>query len=149
MKYYIDTEFNAFNGELLTLALVASGGQRAELYLARNDIDTLSVHPWVRDNVLDIIVAPDAIPHFAKLEEFPLLIRKYLGADNDPVIVADWPDDLRYFMQCLITGPGMMISLPSLKTELRRVDSYPTKLAGAVQHNALWDARALRTRCEE
>lgn len=149
MKYYIDTEFNAFNGELLTLALVPSNYQRAELYLARSDIDTISVHPWVRANVLDIIVAPGAMPVVAKLEEFPLLIRKYLAADPDPVIVADWPDDIKYFMECLITGPGMMISLESLKTELRRVNSYPTKLKGAIQHNALWDARALRACCEE
>lgn len=149
MKYYLDTEFNSFNGELLTLALAPSNRQRAELYLARNDINTLSVHPWVRDNVLDIIVAPGAIPHMAKLEEFPLLIRKYLAADPDPVIVANWPDDIKYFMECLITGPGMMISLKSLKTKLKRCNSYPTELKGAIQHNALWDARALRAHCEE
>ncbi len=28
--------------------------------------------------------------------------------------------------------------------EMHRVDAYPTMLPGAVQHNAYWDAMALR-----
>jgi hypothetical protein len=33
---------------------------------------------------------------------------------------------------------------PSIKFEMHRVDAYPTTLPGAVQHNAYWDAMALR-----
>ena len=63
---------------------------------------------------------------------------------SDLVIIADWPDDIRYFCQAIITAPGQMVNIPRLTFELARVDAYPSQLAGAVQHNALWDARALR-----
>lgn len=36
------------------------------------------------------------------------------------------------------------VNIPALTFEIFRVDSYPTELPEAVQHNALWDARALR-----
>lgn len=43
------------------------------------------------------------------------------------------------------TGPGTMIEVrPSIKFEMHRVDAYPTTLPGAIQHNAYWDAMALR-----
>jgi hypothetical protein len=40
--------------------------------------------------------------------------------------------------------PGMMINIPRLSFEMFREDAYPTTLEGAVQHNAWWDAMALR-----
>ena len=42
------------------------------------------------------------------------------------------------------SAPGEMVDIPRLRFDLVRVDAYPSKLAGAIQHNALWDARALR-----
>ena len=57
---------------------------------------------------------------------------EYVAGDNCPTCGA------------LITGPGEMVAIPRLKFELERVDAYPTTLEGAIQHNALWDARALK-----
>lgn len=37
-----------------------------------------------------------------------------------------------------------MVAIPHLTFEVIRVDAYPTTLEGAVQHNAWWDAMALR-----
>ena len=37
-----------------------------------------------------------------------------------------------------------MVNIPHLSFEVHRVDAYPTALPGAVQHNAWWDAMALR-----
>lgn len=62
---------------------------------------------------------------------------------HSPTLFADWPDDIRYFCQALITAPGEMVNIPRLTFHIVRVDAYPTTLEGAVQHNALWDARAL------
>lgn len=67
-----------------------------------------------------------------------------MAGDPGPVVISDWPDDIRYFCELLITGPGQMIALPGVRFEVRRVDAYPTTLEGAVQHNALWDACALQ-----
>lgn len=143
--YYLDTEFNSFNGELISLALVNKDETKPELYLARGVPDMPAyIHPWVKDNVLPILDVPGATPVWCSVRYFPKAIYEYLKRDGDVVIITDWPDDIKYFMESLITGPGMMIGLKGLELKLKRVDAYPTKLQGAVQHNALWDARALR-----
>jgi hypothetical protein len=79
-------------------------------------------------------------------EEGARIIQKFLSGDDRPIIVTDWPDDIKYFCQAIITGPGMMINIPRLSFEMVRVDAYPSVLEkyGAVQHNAYWDAMALR-----
>lgn len=140
MKYFLDTEFNEFGGALISLALVSEGGSR-ELYLAT---ECENPGEWVKANVMPIIAVPGAQPLVCKREEFPGMIRMFLFGDDNPVIVSDWPDDIRYFCEALIVGPGMMINIPTVSFKLERVDAYPTTLDGAVQHNALWDARALR-----
>jgi hypothetical protein len=141
MRYFLDTEFDGFGGALISLALVAEDG--AYLYLA-TECETPT--DWVRDNVMPIVTVPGAVPTFIDPNEFGVAIATWLQFRNDPspVIVADWPDDIRYFCQALIVGPGQMVNIPRLQFQMVRVDSYPTTLKGAVQHNALWDARALR-----
>lgn len=146
MRYFLDCEFNGYRGDLISLALVREDGQ--ELYLAwpRND----NLVPWVAENVMPIIDVPGASPHIHRLGGWGGLIEVFLRGDPYPVIVADWPDDIRYFCECLITGPGTMVDVDDpLQFEVRRVDAYPTELEGAVQHNALWDARALRHKLME
>lgn len=141
MKYYLDTEFNGFLGELISLAMVAEDGR--ELYLS--NIDRLENNvDWVRENVVPIIFAPGAEPIPSNLEQISHQIGSFLAHDSRPHIVVDWPDDIKYLCEAVITGPGEMIAVPRMQFELIRIDAYPTKLPGAVQHNALWDARALR-----
>jgi hypothetical protein len=137
VNYYLDTEFNGFNGELISLALVADDGR--PLYLVAGCEEP---QPWVLEHVMPILDAPEMwrLP----LNQFGRAIATYLRGDKDATIVADWPDDIAYFCKAIITGPGQMTDIPGLKFEMYRVDAYPTSLTGAVQHNALWDARALR-----
>jgi hypothetical protein len=141
MRYYLDAEFNEFGGELISLALVCENG--LELYLA-----TACIAPgeWVAQNVIPIIKCEGATPLRIEPDQFGAAVAWFLQQDNDPIIVADWPDDIRYFCQALISGPGEMVAIQKLGFELRRVDAYPSQLPGAVQHNALWDARALQHR---
>ena len=68
------------------------------------------------------------------------------GAMN---VNADWPTDFQHLLPMLHDDMGHMIDMPSFTCSVERVDAYPTELKGAVQHNALWDARALRHRLEE
>jgi hypothetical protein len=139
-RYYLDTEFNEFGGELISLALVSQIGLR-ELYIAA---PCKNPGAWVKENVIPVMSIYRAMPDRIKADEFGHRIAAFLYDDNDPCIVADWPDDIRYFCQALITGPGEMVNIPGIKFQMLRVDAYPSTLAGAVQHNALWDARALR-----
>ena len=147
MIFYIDTEFNGFGGDLLTLALVSENLSVPSLYLARDDINTDELEPWVKDNVYPIIDLPSAKPTMIPIENFGGRIAAYLKSqapDGEITIVADWPDDIRYLMMTLIAGPGMMVNLKQLDMCLRRCEPWPTKLLGQTQHNALCDARALR-----
>jgi len=144
MKYFLDTEFNGFGGDLISLALVSQEGR--EIYVATQ---CPSPAEWVKDNVLPIIKCEGTDPYICDVELFGRLVAWYLHTDPDPVIVADWPDDIKYLCQILITGPGEMVDIPRLRFELVRVDAYPTNLVGAIQHNALWDARALKAKLTE
>jgi len=140
MNYFLDTEFNEFGGELISLALVRedTGGH---LYVAT---DCPEPGEWVKANVIPIIDAPDADAVMIHRTSFGRFIEDFLDGDEYPVIISDWPDDIRYFCQALITGPGEMVNIPRVQFNIVRCDAYPTDLPGAVQHNALWDARALR-----
>lgn len=145
MRYYLDTEFNEFGGDLISLALVRDDGY--SLYLVYPDLEDYG--DWVKKNVIPILwdVPQSHMYEAYKLEKYEQgarMIQQFLEGDTHPVIVTDWPDDIRYFCQAIITGPGMMINIPGLVFQMLRVDAYPTALEGAVQHNAWWDAMALR-----
>lgn len=156
MKYFLDCEFNGYRGALMSLALVRDDG--AELYLVNHMFSTGRypdfIDPWVKDNVIPILECPGVRPHAHRIGAWGGLISTFMQGDPLPTIIADWPDDIRYFCECLITGPGEMVDIPAhrdaepynraIQFVVERVDAYPTDLPGAVQHNALWDARALR-----
>ena len=144
MRYFLDTEFNDYGGELISLALVSEVGAKI-LYIAT---PCSNPTPWVAENVIPILDVGTS-PRIVTADEFGSEIAEFLKDDKAPVIIADWPDDIRHFCAALITGPGCMVNLRSLQFEMVRVDSYPTTLVGAVQHNALWDALALRHKMVE
>ena len=143
MLYCLDCEFNGFGGELISLAL---SGEAGELYLARTEqeLNALESHDWVADHVLPFLSVADARPEELPLEKFGRAIQAFLVGDREPVIIADWPEDLMHLMQCLIIAPGQMVRIPDLSLRLVQTSAYPTDMGEAVQHNALWDARALR-----
>ena len=151
MKYYLDCEFNGMGGELLSLALVPEAGN--PLYLIREDVPE-DLDPWVAENVMPIMHADYRGHAKAPGRVLPLAawageIESYLYGDIAVTIIADWPDDIKYFCELVITGPGKMIEVrPAINFEMVRVDAYPTELVGAVQHNAYWDALALRNKLE-
>lgn len=155
MKYYLDCEFNGMGGELLSLALVPEVGEHG-LYLADRELERfmaisrdggarrVAFDPWVWANVLTKMDEGYA-PLWTRRSEWAAHIETLLRNDHDVTIITDWPDDIKYFCELIITGPGTMIDVrPSIKCEMHRVDAYPTELPGAVQHNAYWDAMALR-----
>ena len=153
MRYFLDTEFNGFGGDLISMALIGNCDilGRRQLYLVYPE-SMFRYEPWVKENVLPFVdsVPDDVTVHRPNsIRDATLIIANFLRDDPDPVIVADWPDDIHYFCEATITGPGKMIDIPSLKFEMHRVDAYPTKVVGAIQHNAYWDALALANKLEE
>jgi hypothetical protein len=141
--YFLDCEFNGFGGELISIALA---GEVREIYLCRPEaeLNAMVPHPWVEEHVLPFLALPDARPEIVPLRDFGRTIQAFLSSDPAPEIVADWPEDLSHFMRCLILSPGQMVRIPDLTMRLVNASAYPTDLEAAVQHNALWDARALR-----
>ena len=146
MKYYADCEFDGFEGPLLSLALIREDNEAIYIVYEHNE----AAHPWVTENVLPIMWSiPSPIPGMAYSVnsdlEASLLLEEYFRGDIAPLVITDWPDDIAYICKALITGPDRMITLPSIRFEVvRRIDAYPTELKNAVQHNAYWDAQALR-----
>lgn len=145
MRYYIDCEFDGHNGDLLSMALVSEVGDSIHI---QADVDPADL--WVRQNVLPLMDSHKA-PKSAKayLHEVGSVIRAFIGDDVSPTIIADSPVDIGRFCRALSTGPdGQWASAdyPEMRFEVHNVDCYPTALEGAVQHNAWWDAMALRAK---
>jgi len=134
MRLFLDTEFNGFQGKLISMALVPEDASAPEFYKELEIKDQL--HPWVRDNVVPHLFLPPC-----SFSEFQKELGNYLWKIGECTIIADWPDDIRYFCESLITGPGMMMKfVNNIKFELDFGIDYDS----LVPHNALHDARAIR-----
>jgi hypothetical protein len=142
VRYFLDTEFNGWGGALLSLALVPDDGE--ELYLILGHDGPLE--PWVERNVMPYIdMVPDALqsPPLSRADA-ALAISYYLQSDREPLIVADWPEDIAQFNMLILTGPGTMVPMPRINFLLAALEGFSTAANSAVPHNALHDARALR-----
>jgi hypothetical protein len=134
MKLFLDTEFNGFGGKLMSMALVPEDDRIENFYCELEMTDQLD--PWVRENVVPhMILIPSTISQFQNK------LASYLLKFQELTIVADWPDDIKYFCESLITGPGERINIPArINFELDLNIEYES----AVAHNALHDAIAIR-----
>jgi hypothetical protein len=142
MRYFLDTEYNGWSGALLSLALVPDEGD--ELYLTLDWEGTLE--DWVERNVvpyLDMVPEPLVSPRMSR-SDAARTVAHYLAGDPDPVIVADWPEDIAQFNTLLVTGPGIMAEVPSITFQFVSLAGFSTAANSKVPHNALHDARALR-----
>ncbi len=144
-RFYIDCEFDGHGGPLLSIALVEEGGRSVHI-----EVDVQAKDPWVLANVVPLLeqhdatdctrVAPNNVGEY---------IRWFIGDCPHPVIIADSPVDISRFCAAISTGADggwASADYPLMAFEVHNVDCYPTDLPGAVQHNAWWDAMALRHR---
>jgi len=129
---WIDTEFNEYRGELISLALVAEDGR--EWYGVRY-CDAPGW--WVKEHVM---------PHLNQEPQRDRVLRvsldQFLHQFDSVHIVCDWPGDIAHFCTFLEYAPGERLGLDSMTFEVRR-DLPDTASTSAVPHNALEDARAL------
>lgn len=134
MRLFLDTEFNGFGGGLISLALVPEDPSKPEFYKELEMREQL--HPWVKENVVPYLMLTPI-----GFSEFQAHLQTYLRQFQDIEIVADWPDDIRYFCECLIVGPGFCLNTPN---PIRFVLDQTINYESAVPHNALHDARGIR-----
>ena len=142
LRYFLDTEYNGWAGALLSLALVPEAGE--ELYITLDWSGPLD--EWVERNVLPYLDAvPESLvsPRLSRADA-ARTISHYLAGDSQPLIVADWPEDIALFNALLVTGPGVMAEVPSLRFQFLPLSGFSTAANSKVPHNALHDARALR-----
>jgi len=145
MRYFLDTEFNGFGGALISLALVPEYGDQ-EFYVTLPLPE--DIHPWVEQHVIPYLrFVPPGLDYDLSRADASSHLEAYLTPDNDPLIVADWPDDLAHFCQMLLTGPGDMIDLNGLRLQLINGAGFSAAVNSKVPHNALHDARALKDFC--
>ncbi len=134
MKLFLDTEFNEFGGELISMALVPEDENAPVFYKELNIIEPYGA--WVKEHV---------VPHLnlapINTLEFQYELEKYLRQFESITIIADWPDDIRYFCQALMTAPGYMLTTPNVITfQMIRGLDY----VSAIPHHALHDAIGMR-----
>lgn len=141
MRLYLDTEFNGFGGELISLALVPTDSYTPEFYRVVHWEQPTD--PWVAERVIPYLEQPPI-----SRQEAAISLAKYLQGIAFPVILADWPTDFEHLLALLITGPGQMAPAPNFGMEFRRLKDFNPADYSAIPHNALADARALRDRHE-
>jgi hypothetical protein len=135
MNIFIDCEFNGFGGDLLSMALVSDDGQ--EFYEVLNLEHDFVYVDWVKENVVPILnKAPIDKQSFQ--HKLSLFINQY----NDVTVIADWPDDIKYFCDSLIVSPGVSIRTP--ESLYLRIDRELSSKDSLIPHNALEDARAIK-----
>jgi len=143
VRYFLDTEYNGFGGQLLSLALVPEDG--SEEFYVTLDCD-VPLDPWVERHVIPFLdMVPDRLisPRLSRLAAAEALAA-WLAHDEAPDIVADWPEDLAQLAMLLVTGPGLMVPVPPLSLHFVPMRGFSTAANSTVPHNALHDARALR-----
>jgi hypothetical protein len=153
VRYYLDTEFNSFGGSLISIGIAREDGECLYLVVPPADIARMrfeeSMDPWIEENIIPVLtdVPPDVKPVYRSVHNWPRLIGEFIYRDGEtPQIIVDWPSDAMDFAKLLMTGPGVAVPMSNQThiTIIRHLDVYPTTLKGAVQHNAIWDALAIR-----
>ena len=142
MRYFLDTEFNGFGGDLLSLALVPEDGDQDYYVVIPFEG---AWHPWVEKHVVPYL---ESVPPMLlnRLDRVAAAhdVAAYLANDPDPVIVADWPEDIALFCRLLLVGETEIVDIRHMRFELHRTPGFSSARNSRVPHNALHDARALR-----
>lgn len=134
MIFFIDNEFNGMGGALISMALVSECG-RHEFYEVVECNEPLE--DWVREHVRPFLnKTAIATSTFQKrLYDFLAPFQHSLH------IVADFPDDIKYFTEATLLGPGESFGFEIMNLQ---VDNRLSARESTIPHNALEDARAIR-----
>ena len=136
MRYFLDAEFNGFGGDLISIALVPEDREATEFYEV---LPCSRPASWVIDRVQPVLQqAPISRP------EISARLAEYLSGDAEPVVIADWPEDIAHLALLMLPNPGRRLPLPRLRIELLDLPLFDSETLSEVPHNARCDAIALR-----
>lgn len=130
MRIWLDTEFNGWRGELISMALVADDDR--EWY---RSLGCEQPTPWIAAHVMPVLRA-----RRTTRERLQTSLWRWLRGFDRLQVIANWPEDFVHFCSVLVTGPGSRLRCPPLTMEM--VEGLEVR--SAIPHNALEDARALR-----
>ena len=130
MAIYLDTEFNGFGGNLISIGLVSNHTGK-EFYGVLPLPE--KIHPWVQEHVLPYLLGDSEPWH-----NLSFRLYQYLKYHEGEEIIADWPADLEHLLGLLYQDGGMSYNL---ELDLKLIQSG--KLNPEFPHNALSDAKAL------
>lgn len=134
MRYFVDCEFNGFDGPLISIALVPERDERPEFYAV---LPCHRPRRWVADHVMPVLGAQPQ-----SRADVVAALTAYLLGDPAPVLVADWPEDIAHAAS-LLAFQGRS-AVPPVRFELLNLPGFDTASASSLPHNAIADARALR-----
>jgi hypothetical protein len=134
VRYFVDCEFNGFDGPLISIALVPELETRTEFYAV---LPCHRPQRWIAENVMPVLGA-----HPQSRAAVVAALTAYLLADPAPVLVADWPEDIAHAAG-LLAFQGRS-AVPPVRFELLNLPGFDTASASSMPHNAVADARALR-----
>lgn len=132
MILYLDTEFNGFAGELISMALIEPGGSffYGARYLPQK------IDPWVMQNVVGKIGIETSSD-----DEFRAALHVFISKYDNPTIICDWHADAAHFFEWL-AGHDYGSSL-DFACNMRVLKTPPGQPQSRNPHNALADATAL------
>lgn len=131
-RLYLDTEFNGFRGELISMALVSECGRGwCECMDPR-----VIWNGWVYENVLPVL-GKDPIPK----DKFQSGFVKFISYFDRPVIIADWHTDVLHFCK-LLEGDNFEKSV-LFEGAFEVIQTPLGEPKPEIPHNALSDAKAL------
>jgi hypothetical protein len=135
VKYFLDTEFNGYEGALISLALIREDGVAKYWVIKDVIIDDL----WVIDHVLPYLYyGPWELVE--NKNDLSREIARFLKKDESPEIHVDWLDDLKHFSDVMVFGPGQCRNIKNCKFVYdRSLGTAESK----VPHNAFYDALAI------
>lgn len=136
MRYFLDTEFNGFGGELVAIAAISERDEVAPFYEA---VECAEPKPWIKANVLPVLRTMQR-----PFAEVARMFSAYLAADCDPVLIADWPEDIGHAASLLTNGLGGRRIGCGVRFELLATSGFSSESRSEVPHNAYYDAVALR-----
>lgn len=146
MRLYLDTEFNGFGGDLISMALISEPVQQHPMLRHLGDTTNRQfysarlingpINPWVKEHVMPVLEVTPLMPSLFK-KEFHEWIRQF----KNPEIVCDWHADAEHFCR-LLAGEdyGSSLDFECRITILKTPPGQPVSLK---PHNALADAEAL------
>ncbi|TJU85574.1 MAG: hypothetical protein E5Y10_24430 [Mesorhizobium sp.] len=131
MRLFVDTEFNGFGGELLSMAVVSEDGREWYETLPLPE----DINPWVAEHVVPLLGREPLAPN-----EWRRSLHRFLRQFDNPEVVADWYTDLVHFFNSMAGRDHTESFTFACRSSLVLLDNY----ASEQPHNALSDARAIR-----